>query len=123
MAIILSGFRLGKTRSAPWRSTLWVLVQPVLVHFFALGHCRNAWFPCKQENHNLFSAEIFARCVGVFSLNTELFHKACFPLQRIQEGYSNFFSTVLVEAKTLVTALVLDGSSTFGFPGIFFIYS
>ena len=101
-----------------------MLVQPGLVHFFALGHCRNAWIPYKQEKHNLFSAENFARSVGVFSLNTEHFHKACFPLQRmIQEGYSNFFSTVLVEAKTLVTALVLDGSSTLGFPVIFFICS
>ena len=80
-------------------------------------------FPCKQEKHNLFSAVNFARCVGVFSLNTEHFHKARFPLQCIQEGYSNFFSTVLVEAKTLVTALVLDGSLTLGFPVMFFICS
>ena len=70
MSIFL-GFGLGYTRSAPRRSTLWVLVQPGLVQFFARGHCRDAWLPCKQIDHNLFSAENFARSFGVF----------CFPFK------------------------------------------
>ena len=41
----------------------------------------------------------------------------------MQDEYSNFFSTELVKANTYVTALVLDDSSTLGFPGIFFICS
>ena len=57
--------------------------------FFAGGLCRTAWFPCKQEKQNLFSAENFARYVGAFCSNTEHFHKACLPFERLQDGYSN----------------------------------
>ena len=89
--------------------------------FLCTSTLPNAWFPCKQKKHNLFYSENFALCVGVFSLNIERFHKACLPLQRIQDGHSNFFSIFLVEAKTLVIALVLVRSSTLGFPDIFFL--
>ena len=78
-------------------NTLLVVVHPGLVHLFARGHWWKARFPCKQEKHTLFSAENFACCIGFFSINTEHFHKRV-P----QDGYPNFFATVVVDAKFLL---------------------
>ena len=75
-----------------------------------------------QAEKKLLTAETFPHCVGIFSLNTEHFDKTSLPLQKIQTGFPKFSSTVVVETKTLLAALVFDGSSTLCFPGLCFIF-
>ena len=50
--------------------------------------------PTQHEKHNLLSAAIFARCVGVFSLKTEHRHSGCFSLHTTQ-GFKELEGVVL----------------------------
>ena len=109
----------GKTFSAPWRSTLWVLSQSCFGHFLALWHFRKVWLPCKQEKQSFCSATYLALCVAFFSLNTEQFQSACCPLHSEHGGnlvFSLLFSslelTLVLPASTFVTTFCLTGCST-----------
>ena len=78
-------------------NSLWVLVHPGLLHFFARVHCRKqeeakCGSLVSKKKQNLLFAEKFSRCVGVFSLNTENFDKQAYPCKGYKLDFQIFLN-------------------------------